>query len=112
MLPGLHVPIIKNFYADSFLNAFVLNALAVAIVAASSVELRQLLNDEKSNTYAFFNTLLQGKVLSELEKSIIVFSGSFIIAMATYLLLYIIFGFGGGMLAQSRHLEHRFKFGR
>ena len=109
MLVGFDVPLIKNFYANSFINAFVLNALAVAIVAASSVELRQLLNNEKGNTYAFFNSLLKGKALTELQKSIIVFLGSFTIALATYVLLYLIFGFGGGMLTSLQSKEHSFK---
>ena len=109
MLVEFNVPLIKNFYADSFLNAFVLNALAVGIVAASSVELRQLLNDDKGNTYAFFNSLLQGKALTELQKSIIVFMGSFAIALATYVLLYLFFGFGGGMLTSLHGKEYALK---
>ena len=102
MLPGVHVPLIKGFYADSFINAFILNALAVAITAASSVELRRVLDDEKGNTYAFFNSLLRSKALSELQKSSIVFIGSFIIALGTYILLYFILGFGGGMLTSIK----------
>ena len=99
MLPGFEHPLVKGFYATSFIKAFVLNAIAVAMVAASSVELRQLLNEEKSNAYLFFNNFLSGGQLSEIQKAVIVFVGSFIFAMLTYLFLFIVFGFGGGMLS-------------
>lgn len=98
MLPGLRHPVIRGFYANSFLKAFVLNAIAVAMVAAGSVELRQLLNEEKSGTYLFFNKYFSGGKLSEVQKATIVFVGSFIFAMLTYLFLFLFFGFGGGML--------------
>jgi len=88
MLPGFNHPVIRGFYANSFIKAFVLNAIAVAMVAASSVELRQLLNEEKSGAYLFFNNFLNGGKLSEVQKAVIVFVGSFVFAMFTYLFLF------------------------
>lgn len=94
-------PIIKNFHATTLIKAYILNALAVALVAAGGIELRTLLNDEKSNAYLFFNGVIGSGKLTDFEKTVIVFAGSFIIAMFAYTMLYILFGFGGGMLSSS-----------
>jgi hypothetical protein len=107
MLPGFNHPVIRGFYANSFIKAFVLNAIAVAMVAASSVELRQLLNEEKSGAYLFFNDFLNGGKLSEVQKAVIVFIGSFVFAMFTYLFLFFFFGFGGGMLTSAHNTSSK-----
>ena len=107
MVAGIAHPIIPGFYANSILKAFVLNAIAVALVAACSVELRQLLNEEKSGTYIFFNNFLSGGKLSEVQKAGIVFIGSFIFALLTYLFLFILFGFGGGMLTSLHNTSEK-----
>ena len=107
MVVGIAHPIIPGFYANSILKAFILNAIAVALVAACSVELRQLLNEEKSGTYIFFNNFLSAGKLSEVQKASIVFIGSFVFALLTYLFLFILFGFGGGMLTSIHHTSEK-----
>ena len=107
MVLGISHPIVPGFYANSILKAFILNAIAVALVAACSVELRQLLNEEKSGTYIFFNNFLSEGKLSEVQKALIVFAGSFIFALLTYLFLFILFGFGGGMLTSLHHTSEK-----
>ena len=107
MALGLTHPIIGGFYANTILKAFILNAIAVAMVAACSVELRQLLNEEKSGTYMFFNKFLSGGTLTEVQKAVIVFIGSFVFALMTYLFLFILFGFGGGMLTSLHDTPER-----
>ena len=107
MVVGIRHPIIPGFYANSIIKAFILNAIAVAMVAACSVELRQLLNEEKSGTYIFFNNFLSGGKLTEAEKAAIVFVGSFIFALLTYLFLFLLFGFGGGMLTSLHNTSEK-----
>lgn len=101
--------LIGNFEATSFLKAFLLNALALAIVAVGAIELRQALNDDKGNAYLFFNNLLSGKTMSEIQKGGIVFISSFIFSIVTYLLMYLIFGYGGGLLSVKATLKPSFK---
>lgn len=93
------LPVFKNLRATTIPKAYFLNAVAVAIIAALSIETRQLLNDEKSNFYSYFNELLSGKGLTETQKVFIVFASSFIIAIVTYLIMFLLFDYGRGMLA-------------
>ena len=92
-------PLVKNFYATTFLKAYVLNALAVALITAGGIELRQLLNDEKSNAYLFFNGVIGTGKLNDVQKTAIVFGGTFLVAMFAYSMLFLLFGYGGGMLS-------------
>lgn len=81
------MPIIQNFRANTITKAFILNALAIAITAALSIELRRILNRKLTNT-------------NDVTKTLIVFVFAFVIAIFTYTLLHVIFGYGGGMLSR------------
>ena len=81
------MPIIQNFRANTITKAFILNALAIAITAALSIELRRILNRKLTNT-------------NDVTKTFIVFVFAFVIAIFTYTLLHVIFGYGGGMLSR------------
>ena len=48
------IPLIHNFKATNYFNAFILNALATAAIAALAIEIRSQLYQEKSFTYIFF----------------------------------------------------------
>ena len=100
--------LIQGMYATSFVKAFFLNALALALVSVGAIELRQTLSDDKSNTYLFFNSLLSGKAMSEIQKGAIVFISSFILSIFTYLMMYLLFGFGGGLLSDKAAFEPAF----
>ncbi len=100
--------LIEGMYATSFVKAFFLNALTLAIVAVGAIELRQTLNDDKSNAYLFFNNLLSGKAMSEIQKGGIIFMSSFILSIFTYLMMYLIFGFGGGLLSAKAAFKPAF----
>ena len=98
-----YTPVVGNFYATTFVKAYVLNALAVALITAGGIELRELLNDEKSNAYLFFNGVIGTGALNDYQKTGIVFAGTFLVAMFAYAMLYLLFGFGGGMLAATKN---------
>ena len=86
-------PLIKNFRATTLIRAFFINAVAVAVIAALTIEVRLYVkqNASKKNLY-FYN-------VSHLNKVIFVIISSFIIAIIVYLLLYLITGYGGGLIA-------------
>ena len=97
-MKNLTVPIVKNMKATSLPKAYFLNALCMGIIAAFTIETRIMLENEKSKFSGYFNTLLSVKVLTERQKIFIVFMSAFVIAVITYSLMYLLFGFGGGML--------------
>jgi hypothetical protein len=88
------LPLIKTFLATTYLNAFILNAIAVAVIAALSIEMRMYLDDIGRKAKGGWN-------LSDLSKTAIVFISGFIIAMFVYFVLYVLVGFGGGMLTDD-----------
>lgn len=99
-------PLIKSFRSTTIFKAFILNALAVAIIATLSVEIRALLEDESSQTYLFFNNVNtyftpNTKKLSEIQKIFIVFFLTLFFAFIAYNFLYLLFHYGGGMIASS-----------
>jgi len=78
------MPLIHGFKATTIMNAFVLNSLAIALVAAISVNRRSKL--DRTN-------------MSDIHKTFLVFLYAFGTGLGTYMFLYLVFGFGGGMLA-------------
>ena len=92
------VPVIKTFYATTVFKAFVLNAIAVALIATFAVEIRRELNDVKGQFYLFVNPFFAGSTMTERQKATVVALASFLGAILVYHIMYIIFGFGGGML--------------
>lgn len=95
------LPVLKNFYATSIFKAFILNAIAVALIATMAVELRKELDDVKGSFYLLVNPLFAGNELTERQKAIVVAIASFLGAILVYHFMYLIFGFGGGMLTSK-----------
>ena len=92
--PGLYEGIIPHYKATTFLNAFVLNALVVAVVAATSAEMRADFGDRFEDiegtsggkkALAYFLTLFW----------------AWLIAFISYGFLYVLFGFGAGMITAT-----------
>lgn len=80
------MPLIHGFKSTNYSKAFALNAIAVAISSTLAIELRKYLDNNNIN---------------EKYKILITFIGVSVACFLTYLLLYILFGFGGGMLIQG-----------
>lgn len=91
-------PFTHSFRATTLFNAFILNALAGAAVAALAIEMRIQLDDDKRPIYGYFSNLLGGGI-SEMQKVLIVFGTAFIGAFVVYNIMYALVAFGGGMLA-------------
>ena len=82
------MPLIKGFKSTTLINAFVLNALASALIAVTAVEMRQSLDQNK-----FYTT--------ERQKAQQVFVTTFALAIIVFVVLHLVFGFGGGMLSDA-----------
>lgn len=80
--------LIKGFKSTTLVNAFILNALASALIAMTAVEMRQSLNENKI-------------YVTERQKAQQVFITTFAVAIGVFATLHLLFGFGGGMLSNS-----------
>ena len=88
------LPLIRGFFATTYFKAFVLNAVGAAFIAALSIQMRSYLDDIGRKAKG-------GWALSDATKTAIVFVSAFTIAMTVYALMYVMVGFGGGMLTSS-----------
>ena len=77
-----------NFKSTTLINAFVLNALASALIAVTAVEVREYIRASK-------------EYVTEAQKARQVFIITFGVAIFAYTLLHAVFGFGGGMLSNN-----------
>ena len=78
-------PLFHGFKSTNILRAFILNSVAIAIIAVFTVEIKQGLDSSDTN----YNQHL---------KTFITFLSSLAIGLTTYGLMWMLFGFGGGML--------------
>ena len=78
-------PLVPGFKATTFFKAFALNALATALIAIIAITTKGSLDKDTK--------------LEESAKGFIAFLAAFVSAFCTYVILYFLFHFGGGMLA-------------
>ena len=77
-------PLIPNFKSTNILKAFILNAIVTALIAFAAVISHELLGDKiKKRVYVYLSTI----------------AITFLCAFLCYGLMYLLFGFGRGMLA-------------
>uniref|UniRef100_A0A6C0LXT5 Uncharacterized protein n=1 Tax=viral metagenome TaxID=1070528 RepID=A0A6C0LXT5_9ZZZZ len=84
-----NIPIFSNFQSSTIWKAFVLNSIASSIIIFIALTVKQNFDTtsdnkliRKTNLYSIFLTL----------------SFTFMSSMLAYTLMYVFFGFGGGML--------------
>ena len=77
-------PLINNFKADSFTKAFILNALSSSIIASVAITVK-----DRLDTYTKYDIEL---------KIFLTFTITFFITLLSFSFMYILFGFGGGMM--------------
>lgn len=106
----MRFPLIVPISTNVFLNTFLIDAICVALIATIGIEIRQLLVDKKNKIYSYFNSLLYGKDLTEIQIVSITFVVTFLSAFSVYLLAYLLFGLGTGMLGVKGSKINKFKF--
>ena len=79
-------PLIKGFRATTYIKAFLLNAISIALIAVVAYESHNLLDKHVQK-------------MNEASKVAISFASAFVTALIVFAILYFLFGFGGGMLA-------------
>jgi hypothetical protein len=99
-------PVISSFRATTYGRAFLLNSIVTAAVAVFAIEMRVQLENSKGGVYGYFNKILAGKDLSEIQIMSIVFVTTFFAAFSVYNIMYVIFHYGSGMMVATR--EHTY----
>lgn len=84
------MPLVHNFTSTTLLKAFILNALAMALVTGLTAALTLSIDD-------FFRK--KKKKLNTGERIGIAMAIALTTALVVYSILYLIFGYGRGMLA-------------
>lgn len=77
-------PLIDGFKADTFLKAFILNALSSSIIASVAITVK-----DRLDTYTKYDIEL---------KIFLTFIITFFITLISFAIMYMLFGFGGGMM--------------
>lgn len=89
-------PLIKNFRATTISRAFLINAVAFAIIAALTIEIRLYVKENTEKKKLFFYNY------SRVSKILFVIISSFFIALVVYLSLYAFSSYGGGFIAPAK----------
>jgi len=79
-------PLIKNFRANTVFNAFILAGIFQAILISFILSTQKIVDRSKMNDFLkWFSSVMY----------------IFIITLVSYTIMYLVFGFGGGMLSNN-----------
>jgi hypothetical protein len=87
-------PLTVGLRGTTILKAFFLNAMVLSIVSALSIEVRQLLDEWGRKAKG-------GWALSDTVKTAIVAVSAFSVAISVYLVMWMLVGYGGGLIASQ-----------
>ena len=80
-------PLIKNFRANTVFNAFILAGIFQAILLSFILSTQKIVDKSKMNDFLkWFSSIMY----------------IFLITIVSYTIMYLVFGFGGGMLSNSK----------
>ena len=98
----MQIPIFKNFLATSYFKAFVINSLVIALISVVAMTTHYSLHMQNGTLHTFFNKMFNhNHAFSPLkfkETVVITFIITFISVLLIMLIMYILIGFGGGMI--------------
>ena len=97
-------PLIKGFREVYVLRAFFMNALAATIIAILATKMDSILDvfhNSKEGGLGPFGFI---DVSTETNRTIVSFIVTFLSGLFTYVMLYLVFGFGYGMTATKTDL--------
>ena len=123
MAPGRKsqfLPLIKGWGANTFSHAFLLNAIATSLAAASAASVHAYIAEKvkrarsgaakRKQPSSLFERYVILPLASASEtgdqreetETLLVFLVTFLVAIAVYNALYLLVGFGGGMIASGK----------
>lgn len=99
-------PFFKGERATKILKAFLINAFVAALLSTIIVEVRRDLDNEKTIVSQFIDSLVQtfdpNPFRTDFRKMVYTFFTGFIVSVLLYNFLYLLIGFGGGMVATKK----------
>jgi len=111
MIPNMNKKIIHpifNFRANTFIKAFILSSIILSLTTMGAVYTHDFLyNQEKNKDTLIFKIKFSSGKYFKLLKPIILFVNTFLIGLISYLIMFYLFGFGGGMLVPMKHKDLR-----
>lgn len=101
----VNIPLIKGFKATNLSNAFILNSLRAALVIVLTITVKDYF-DKYTTTIKINHTGDDGEhsvVIRQtsIKSLLISFLVAFTVSMIAFITLYIVFGFGGGLLTDE-----------
>ena len=98
----MQIPIFKNFLATSYFKAFVINSIVISLISVAAMTTHASLHSQNGTLNKFFYKMFYGnnkiKMLKFEEAILITFVITFFSVLCIMLVLYILIGFGGGMI--------------
>ena len=110
----MQIPIFENFIETSYFKAFVLNALVVSLITITAMATTMSLDSPDGTLNKLFNRIFKNNTKKKLRfehKLIINFIITFCTVLFIMLSLYILIGYGGGMIApQNKNIRKKIPF--
>tara|TARA_Y100000389_G_scaffold170179_1_gene176989 strand:- start:962 stop:1306 length:345 start_codon:yes stop_codon:yes gene_type:complete len=106
----MQIPIFKNFLATSYFKAFVLNALVVSLITITAMTTQMSLDSPNGTLNKLFNKLVNNNNNTTIKFEIellINFIITFCSVLCIMIFLYILVGFGGGMITPLNKKERK-----
>jgi len=98
----MKIPIFKNFLATSYFKAFFLNALVISLLTVAAMTMHASLRSSDGVLNIFFYKIFSGDEKTKtikFEMAIFInFVMTFFYVLCIMLFLYVLIGFGGGMI--------------
>ena len=90
-----------SFRSTNYMNAFILYAFVAAIVSHLAIEFRESLADEQSYLFKFLKPLTSEDGINNMHQLFYSIVITFVTTIFVYFVMYIIFGWGEGMLVNN-----------
>lgn len=98
----MQIPIFKNFLATSYFKAFVINSLVISLLSVAAMTTHASLHSQSGTLNKFFNKVFYGNsdtISLKFEETVLItFVITFLSVLFIMMILYILIGFGGGMI--------------
>ncbi|MAH20722.1 MAG: hypothetical protein CMB96_04725 [Flavobacteriaceae bacterium] len=102
--------LIKHSRATNIFKAFLINAFVAALVATIIVEVRRDLNEDKSGIFQIIHNIASrfdsNPFKTAPRKMFYTFITGFVVSLIIYNILYVLIGFGGGMIANKKQAKY------
>ena len=102
--------IIKHDRATDIFKAFLINSFVAALLATIIVEVRRDLDHDKSGVFQFVDDIVStfdpNPFRTDSRKMFYTFVTGFVVSLLLYNLLYVLIGFGGGMITPKKRAKY------